>query len=176
MARVAERAGTADSASDVSAQNDGTRARAVPEWLIAGGLAGGVASVLFSVVVPPAEMMPMVAALYGLDGVIWGWIFHLLHGVAFGAAFGVLASAARGAGDNAAFLAGVAIVGALYGAVIWLVFAAFVMPSWIGAVTEMNPPVPDWNRLSLLAHVVYGVGVAVVLSSLVGGTAKRGLR
>jgi hypothetical protein len=129
---------------------------------IAGGLAGGVAGLLFSVVVPPADMMPMVAMLYGADGVVWGWLFHLLHSVAFGVAFAVLASVPGLLPVSLSLRLG-AVVGAVYGVIIWVVFAAYVMPTWIGAVTDMDPPVPDWNRLSLVAHVVYGAAVGALL-------------
>lgn len=146
------------------------------EWLVAGGLAGGLAGLLFSVVVPSQDMMPMVAALYGAEGPVWGWVFHLLHSVAFGVIFAVIARAARRLTGGAGEVVGGSILGAVYGAAVWLIFAAFVMPTWIGEVTEMSPPTPDWNTLSLVAHVVYGVALGVLLPVLASVNAMRDVR
>jgi hypothetical protein len=146
---------------------------AAEDRAIAGAFAGGVAGVLFAAVVPAQDMMPMVAALYGAEGVIWGWVFHLLHSLAFGVAFGVLVSLpplARAGRD----LISAAILGGLFGIAVWVIFAAFVMPAWIGAVTEMDPPVPDWNRLSLVAHVVYGVALGGLLPAFAHAQQRRG--
>lgn len=179
MAQVTERRArpSSETPSTSGQATTGGPSGSIDRW-VGGALAGGLAAVLFSVVVPPQEMMPMVAALYGLEGVVWGWVFHLLHGVAFGLAFAALASlagiASGPAGDSGRRVA----LGAVFGVVIWVIFAAIVMPAWIGAVTDMDPPVPAWNRLSLVAHVVYGVAVAALLPALASAdrtiTGRRG--
>ncbi|MPY93713.1 MAG: hypothetical protein GEV08_11825 [Acidimicrobiia bacterium] len=145
-------------------------------WLgrwVAGALAGGVAGVLFAAVVPPEELMPMVAALYGLEGVVWGWVFHLLHSLVFGLALAVLLSLLRPLAAMTDDLLARAVLGAVYGVVVWLIFAAFVMPAWIGGVTDMEPRVPDWNRLSLVAHVVYGTALATFLPVVAQADRRR---
>ncbi|MPY91856.1 MAG: histidine kinase [Acidimicrobiia bacterium] len=141
---------------------------------VAGALAGGVAGVLFAVVIPPEELMPMVASLYGLEGVVWGWVFHLLHSLVFGLPFAVLLSLLGPRAAMTEDLLARALVGAVYGVVVWLVFAAFVMPAWIGGVTDMEPPVPDWNRLSLVAHIVYGTVLATFLPMVGQANRRRG--
>jgi uncharacterized membrane protein YagU involved in acid resistance len=148
--------------------------RGIGTRVLVGAWAGVIAGVLFGAVMPAEEMMPMVAALYGLDGVAAGWAMHLVHSAVFGAVFAVIAGVAlRGWGERPALAP---LPAALFGVVLWLVAASFVMPAWIGAVTEMAPPVPDWNWLSLVGHVVYGVGLGVVYATtarLAWGTRER---
>jgi hypothetical protein len=124
-------------------------------WWSAGAVGGAIAGVLFGAIMPAEEMMPMVAALYGFEGLVAGWIFHLLHSIAFGLLFAVivLAGGLRTAVARSPFAA---VPGAIYGVALWVVFASFVMPAWIGGVTEMAPPVPEWNWLSLVGHIAYG--------------------
>ncbi len=55
---------------------------------------------------------------------------------------------------------------AAYGVVLWVVLASFVMPAWVGAMTEMAPPVPDWNGQSLMGHAVYGVILGLLYALL----------
>jgi uncharacterized membrane protein YagU involved in acid resistance len=133
-------------------------------WL-AGALAGLVAGVLFGAVVPAEEMMPMIAALYGLESVTAGWVVHLIHSAVFGLVFvaiGRIAALRRYTDDPAA----AAIPGAVFGLLLWVVAASLVMPVWIRAVTEMAPPVPDWNLLSLVGHLVYGVTLGLVCATV----------
>lgn len=177
MAQVSERVGLSrEQATSDRAPARHTGPVGPMEWLVAGGLAGGLAAVLFSVVVPPQDMMPMVAALYGAEGAVWGWVFHLLHGVVFGVVFAVIARGARRLTGGAGQVVAGSVLGAVYGAAVWLIFAAFVMPTWIGEVTEMSPPTPDWNTLSLVAHVVYGVALGVLLPVLASVDARRDAR
>ena len=177
MAQVSERVGASrERARSQRVPVPPSEPGSVMEWLVAGGLAGGLAGLLLSVVVPSQDMMPMVAALYGLEGVVWGWVFHLLHSIAFGVIFAIVARAVRGVTEGAGELLASSILGAVYGALTWLIFAAFVMPTWIGAVTDMAPPTPDWNTLSLVAHVVYGAALGVLLPVLASVSAQRNLR
>ena len=127
-------------------------------WISA-GIAGLAAGVVFGVIagVLMPEMMGMVGALYGFEGsAVVGWIAHLVHSVIFGLIYAAIVSleqfrtyagrVSTGAGS-----------GLVYGAVVWLVAAAIVMPLWIGAMTPATPPVPDFNVLSLIGHAVYGI-------------------
>ncbi|MDV6012188.1 hypothetical protein [Haloechinothrix sp. LS1_15] len=131
--------------------------------LNAGAVAGGIAGVLFAVVMVPPEFIPMVGALYGFEGsMIAGWIFHLLHSIFFGLVFVGLTRAVRPLARIVEGFPTGAIPGAVFGIVVWLIFAAFVMPAWIGGVTDMDPPVPDWNALSFIGHIVYGAAVGAI--------------
>ncbi len=60
----------------------------------------------------------------------------------------------------------IAVAGLAYGIVLWIVLASFVMPAWVGAMTGMSPPVPDWNAQSLMGHAVYGVILGLLYSLL----------
>lgn len=143
-----------------------------PARIVTGALAGLLAGALFVVAVPPAELMPMVASLYGFDGIVAGWLFHLLHSAGFGAAFSVVVSAPGITRAASRPLLGAAL-GALYGVAGWAVFASVVMPGWIGAVTDMSPPVPDWNAASFAAHLVFGIALGVLVPLLtVSGRAE----
>lgn len=147
------------------AGQDGLRTAALPAVVsrsIAAAVLGGIAGALFGAVMPADELMPMVAALYGVDGVTAGWAIHLVHSMIFGVALLPIATV-LGADTDAGFGA---LVGAVYGVVLWVVAASFVMPVWIGAVTEMEPAVPDWNWLSLVGHVAYGASLGVLLPAI----------
>ena len=101
-------------------------------------------------------IMPVIGALYGAPGIVTGWIAHLFHSVVFGLVYAAvvsrssLANYATGAGSGAA-------LGALYGVLVWVGAAAIVMPLWLGAVGMDAPPVPNFNPMSLVGHVVFGV-------------------
>lgn len=123
----------------------------------AGGLAGVLAGVLFGGgVMDPAAMMPTVAALYGADNAIVGWGAHLIHSLVFGLIF-VAIVALPAISRYADRPVRGAITGGVYGIAVWAVAAVVVMPLWIGMVTAASPPVPNFNWLSLVGHVAYGV-------------------
>lgn len=148
-----------------AAEQDRLRTAALPAVVsqaVAAAVLGGVAGALFGAVMPADEMMPMVAALYGADGVPAGWAIHLVHSMIFGLALLPVVAVLRVDTDAGSS----ALIGAAYGVVLWLVAASFVMPMWIGAVTEMEPPVPDWNWLSLVSHVAYGASLGVLLPAV----------
>lgn len=135
--------------------------------LAAGGVVGFLAGALFGGgVMNPAELMPLIATLYGLEGtvaggLVAGWIAHLIHSVVFGVAFVALVAAtpARAYADRPS---GGAVVGLAFGLLVWLVAAAVVMPAWIGAVTGASPPVPNVNWVSFVGHAVYGATLGVL--------------
>lgn len=146
-------------------------ARTLAPWS-AGAVAGGIAGVLFAVVMGPAEFIPMVGALYGLEeSLVGGWIFHLLHSLVFGVVLVALARVVGGLGRLIEDSPLGALLGAGYGIVVWLIFASFVMPAWMGGVTGMSPPVPDWNALSFIGHIVYGATLSGLYPLLTKGEA-----
>lgn len=134
---------------------------------VAGGLAGFLAGGLFGgAVMNPAEMMPLVATLYGLEGtvaggVVAGWIVHLFHSIVFGLVFVGLAAYSP-LGTAATRPSGGAVLGLLYGIVIWAIAAVIIMPAWVGAVTPMSPPVPNFNWVSFVGHAVYGIALGTL--------------
>ncbi len=54
-------------------------------------------------------------------------------------------------------------LGVGWGVATWVLFAALLMPVWLGAVgSPASPPFPNFAPPSLLWHVVYGAVLAVV--------------
>ncbi|WP_290810252.1 histidine kinase [Halovivax sp.] len=144
----------------------GTRTRLEP-WQagLVGGVAGGVAfgAMMTMTMGPIIEMA--IPGMYGLGpSLAVGWAIHMLNSIVLGVVFGALLGT-TGFGNRLGSNASIAAAGLAYGIVLWLVLASFVMPAWVGAMTEMAPPVPDWNGQSLLGHAVYGVilGLAYAL-------------
>ena len=126
-----------------------------------GGLVAGVAmGVLLQVMMTPV-IVAAIPALYGANGPVAGWAAHLVHSVVFGLIYAGVASntlLSRYADD----LGTGAGLGVAYGVVVWIVAAAIVMPVWLGAVGFPNtPPLPNFNPMSLVGHVVFGLILGV---------------
>lgn len=151
MATEAERAGR-------TATDTGVRAG---DWKagVVGGLAGGVVFGAMMAMMMPEIMEMAIPGMYGLSGALAGWALHLFHSAVLGVVFAALAGVALGRPASMAKLVGLGVV---YGAVLWVVLASFVMPAWVGAMLPMNPPVPDFNPMSLVGHVVYGAILGAV--------------
>lgn len=112
-------------------------------------------------------MTPVIAsgipALWGLEGLAAGWVIHLFNSAVLGVAFAVLAGAVGVETD----LPRSAGLGIAYGVVLWVVLAAIVMPIWLGAVGfPGTPPLPNFNPLSFVGHLVYGVVLGAAYPSL----------
>ncbi|AHG02474.1 membrane bound his kinase A [Halobacterium sp. DL1] len=135
-----------------------------PEWargVLAGVVAGIVFGAMLSVVMTPV-IENAIPALYGLSGGTVGWILHLSHSAVFGVVFAAIATA--GGFEK---LGRTTLVGAAYGVVLWVVFAAVVMPVWLQAVGfGAAPAVPNLNPQSLVGHVVYGVVLGGLYAAL----------
>jgi hypothetical protein len=119
------------------------------------GLAGGaVMGILLSVVMTPV-IQGAIPSMYGLSGGLAGWVVHMSHSAVLGVVFAGVAAALPQYSDS---IGKSAVLGAVYGVVLWVVLAAFVMPVWLSAVgSPANPPLPNFNPMSLAAHVAYGV-------------------
>jgi len=122
------------------------------------GLIGGAAMGVMLTMQMPGVIEVAIPSMYGLSGLAAGWVVHLFHSAVLGVAFAAVA-AAVGAADS---VGRGAAVGVAYGAVLWVVLAALVMPVWLGAVgSPANPPLPNFNPMSLVGHVVYGLVLGV---------------
>ncbi|WP_435335695.1 histidine kinase [Haloarchaeobius sp. TZWWS8] len=123
--------------------------------VVAGLVAGGVMTVILFVNSTPTIEMA-IPALYGLSGLPAGIAIHLFHSVIFGLGFAALVRS--GPLESATgSLASTVGVGAAYGAVIWLLGAAILMPIWLGAVGfHMAPPVPNIAVQKLVVHLLFG--------------------
>ncbi|WP_276299624.1 hypothetical protein [Halorussus lipolyticus] len=125
---------------------------------VLGGLTGGLA---FGVLLQMMGMMPVIAALYGMESVAFGWAAHLFHSVAFALVF---AGAVTQTDYRDAGIGRITALGAGYGLLVWLVAAAVVMPLWLGALGMDAPAIPNLDANSLVGHLVYGVVLGAVFA------------
>jgi uncharacterized membrane protein YagU involved in acid resistance len=127
---------------------------------VVAGLAGGaLMGVMLSVLMTPVIQVA-IPSMYGLSGGAMGWVVHMGHSAILGVVFAGVASALPTYTDSTAKTA---VVGAAYGAVLWVVLAVLVMPLWLSAVgSPANPPFPNVNVMSLVAHLVYGVVLGAI--------------
>ncbi|WP_323191192.1 histidine kinase [Halostella sp. PRR32] len=129
---------------------------------VLGGLAGGfVMGIMLTMQMTPV-IENAIPALWGLSGGLAGWVIHMSNSAVLGVVFAAIASA--GAFREYADSPGTsAALGIAYGVVLWVVLAAIVMPIWLDAVGfGMAPAVPNFNPMSLVGHVAYGVVLGVV--------------
>ena len=132
---------------------------------VIGGLAGGLVFGAMMTIQMTNIMEMAIPVMYGIEGPAGevGWVIHMAHSAVLGVACAAIVGAS-GVSGQAQIGAGI-----VYGIVLWLVLATFVMPAWVGAMGPMNPPVPDLNIMSGVGHVVYGAilgGVYYALESL----------
>lgn len=134
-------------------------------WAL-GGIAGLIAGFVFGAIMSHTEMMEMVAMLLDLEEVWHGWLFHYVISIAFGLIFVPIAAAtAVSAWVNRPSRG--AVAGGIYGIVAWVVGASIVMPLWMGAIHDVDPSVPDFNYMSFVGHIAYGVVLGVLYPMLV---------
>ncbi|WP_276299622.1 histidine kinase [Halorussus lipolyticus] len=131
-----------------------------------GALAGLVAGIVMGAMLT-MQMGPVIEvaipSMYGLSGLTAGWAVHLFHSVVLGIVFAGIASIASGVDS----VGRSALLGLVYGVGLWVLLAAFVMPVWLGAVGSLaDPPLPNFNPLSLVGHVVYGLVLGLAFPSL----------
>ena len=134
-----------------------------------GAIGGLVAGIVMGVMLT-MQMTPVITkaipAMYGLSGLAAGWIAHLLHSTVLGVVFAFLVGA-TGLTDRAEEYGGGIGLGIGYGVVLWVVLAAIVMPIWLSAVGFPGaPPLPNFNPMSLVGHVVYGAVLGAVFAAV----------
>lgn len=100
-----------------------------------------------------AVAIPSLYTLAPPQNPLAGFVVHVSHGAVLGVVFAGLVGAADLDAPGRLVGAGVA-----WGVATWVVFAALVMPVWLGAVgSPASPPVPNFAPPSLLWHAVYGL-------------------
>lgn len=131
-----------------------------PTWTAA-AIAGFVAGLFMTAILHfVMDMMPTIAALYGLEGVVAGLVMHTFHSVVFAAVFAGVVSLPvfrRAAVFPTSVLSGVA-----YSVGVWVFGSVYAMPLWLSSIGMQAPATPNIAPMSLLAHVVYGVVLGVV--------------
>jgi hypothetical protein len=135
---------------------------------VVGGIAGAIVMGALMSVMNSAVLEVAIPSLYTLappPNGLAGWVVHVSHGAVLGVAFAAIAVAVQA--DSPGKLLG---LGLGWGVATWAVFAALVMPVWLGAVgSPASPPLPNFAPPSLLWHVVYGIvlgGVYVATDDL----------
>ncbi|NHN64929.1 histidine kinase [Haloarcula sp. JP-Z28] len=128
---------------------------------VLGGIAGSAVMGALILVMNTATLAVAIPSLYGLappPSPAAGLVVHLSHGAVMGVMF---AGLARVLGlESSGKLLG---LGVGWGVATWVLFAALLMPVWLGAVgSPASPPFPNFAPPSLLWHVVYGAVLAVV--------------
>jgi len=126
-----------------------------------GGLVGGIAFGLLLQAMMSDVITVAIPALYGVSGLVAGWVVHLFNSVVFGVVFGAAMSTSWFAGYGDSY-AGAGVLGLVYGVLLWVVAAGIVMPVWLDVVGFAGaPPVPNLDPMSLVGHLVYGVLLGV---------------
>lgn len=128
------------------------------DWTSA-GLAGVVAGVAFGLLIQfVVGSMTTVGALFGMPGLVTGWIAHLAFSIGFGLVFAGVVELDPLERYAHRWTTGIGL-GIIYGAGLWLVNLAFIWPVWLNAVgfpPGGTMPVPFLQPRPLVGHLVYG--------------------
>jgi len=137
------------------------------EWAIRGGAVAGVlATIAMGVAISVMQLETLqsaIAGLYGQGGnLLAGWVAHLAHGTVFGIAFaGILSD--PGLHRLTEWRWKTALAGLVFGLLLALVGAGFIMPVWLSAIgAAAVPPVPNVTVGLVIWHVIYGVVLGAV--------------
>ncbi|WP_252699975.1 histidine kinase [Natronosalvus vescus] len=162
-------------ASDTTTQTAVSNRNALTPWQagVVGGLLGSIAfGAIMVFVIPDPVLEVAIPSMYGIEATPdspaegAGWVIHLSHGAVLGVVFAAILSigAVRTWVDT---VLKTAIVGLVYGVVVWAALAVVVMPIWLDAVGFPGaPPLPNVAPLSLLGHALYGVVLGIAYAFL----------
>lgn len=110
-----------------------------------------------------AGLLPVIGALYGVQSELVGWISHLFHSIVFGLLF--VAGTTRPTFRAFDGVLGLTLLGSLWGAVLWLIAAGFIMPLWLLAVGE--PAIlPNLTPPGLVSHLLWGAVLGGLYATL----------
>lgn len=140
--------------------------RAVGDWQggVVGGLAGGLVFGAMMTLMMPMAIEAAIPALWGLEGGLAGWVIHMANAAILGVAFAAFVPYALEKHPSAREVVGLGIV---YGAVLWVLLAALLMPVWLSAVGFAGaPPFPNVDWMSFLGHLVYGAVLGGIYAAL----------
>jgi hypothetical protein len=132
-----------------------------------GGLAGGTVMGILLSILMPSVIQGAIPALVGLQGGLAGWIVHMVISAILGVVFAVVVSVPA-LGRFTDSIGPSAVLGLVYGVVLWVLLAALLMPVWLSGVRfGMAPPFPNFALPgSLPAHIVYGIVLGALYPSL----------
>ena len=123
---------------------------------IVAGLGGGL---VFGLMMALMGMLPMVAMLVKSESPVVGFLVHMGISAFIGAVYGLFANRLP-----AGWIA-VAIAGAVYGGIWWVLGALIAMPLMLG-MSQMVIVIEQPQIMSLLGHVIYGVITALLFVPL----------
>ncbi|MFA1609651.1 sensor histidine kinase [Halobellus rubicundus] len=130
---------------------------------VVGGVLGGVAmGVVFQA---STGLLPVIGSLYGIGSPLVGWVTHLFHSAVFGLLFAAVTAAAPVA-RVASGTVRCAVLGLVWGVVLWLVAAGVVMPLWLSLV-GVPASLPNLSLVGLVGHAVWGVVLGVAYDRLI---------
>lgn len=110
-----------------------------------GGLVGGVLMGAMIWLMNSAILKGAIPGLYGLEGDTIGWVAHVFHSVVLGLLFVVIVQLPMLSQYSNTVWTSDAL-GVVYGAVLWVVAAGFVMPFWLQSVGfAQAPPFPEFG-------------------------------
>ena len=137
--------------------------RGAHRW-IAGAVAGLAAGVVFGLYLQfVVDLLPATGEVAGVEALATDWAVHLLHSVVFALVYAGIASWPRVA-EYADRAATGAVLGAGYGAAVWLVAVGVALAFWTVANAVWVLPIPTPNLDSLAGHVLYGVVLGVTFA------------
>ncbi|MBV9845681.1 MAG: hypothetical protein JOZ47_11475 [Kutzneria sp.] len=147
----------ADNVRRLAAEGAGVRSvRAIGHGMLA-GIAGGV---VFTLVLLPIDVLPVVARLVGTGSPAVGLLVHMLIAQAVGISFTLLFH--RHSVDTASAVGW----GASYGFFWWVLGPLTLMPLLLGVSPQWNSQVLAASFPSLVGHLCYGVVVGITIHRL----------
>jgi uncharacterized membrane protein YagU involved in acid resistance len=120
------------------------------------GLGGGM---VFGMLMALMGMLPMVAGLVKSDSPVVGFMVHMGISAFIGLVYGLFA------GRLPTSWIAVAIAGAVYGMIWWVLGALISMPILLG-MSQMVFVIEQPQIMSLMGHVIYGVVTALLFVPL----------
>jgi len=125
-----------------------------------GAIAGLLATVVMGLAISLGNLPILrdaIAGLYGQQGsLLAGWLAHLIHGTIFGVLFAAVL-ADPGVVDVPHSARAMALAGTVFGLVLGVVGAGFVLPMWFSAINPGTMSVPTITTPLLIWHALYGV-------------------
>lgn len=132
---------------------------------VRGALAGLAAGIVTGGVLQlndPAVLRSAIPAVYGVDGLLAGWVAHLAHGTIAGLVYATVADD-ENVRERAQTPDGGAALGLGYGLALWVVVAAVLVPLVLDAMgSAAAPGFPYVDLQALLAFLLLGTVIGAV--------------
>lgn len=131
-----------------------------------GGLAAGLVTGAVLQLNDPDVLRTAIPAVYGVGGLLAGWVAHLVHGTLAGLAYATLADD-ENVRERARTPDGGAALGLGYGLALWVVVAVVLVPLVLDAMgSAAAPGFPFVEVRALLAFLLLGTVIGAVYGML----------